>query len=180
MRILALFTLIFLVACTQVVPAPVEPANPTEPRETAEVVEEVEQTVQAAPLEVQTLDGESFSLADNVEAGKPTVVYFMASWCPTCAKNWEALNVVVPRYADEVEFIAVSIDPTDDVTTLQELATEKGFTFATSPGNPDLALDYDVTKQTAKFAINREGNIVQRHDGALSEEEWDAFFQSTI
>ncbi len=161
MKIIAVFLLIFAVACAQSTIT----ATETTP-------------VQAAPLEVQTTSGEEFSLAKNVEEGKPTVVYFMASWCPKCAQNWESLNEVYPKYEDDVEFIAVSIDPTDTQDVLAELAVEKGFVFKTTPGNPQLATDYNVAEQTTKFAIDAQGNIVNKHVGVLSTQEWDEFFQS--
>jgi len=160
MKILAVFLLIFAVACTT-------------------TVTETESTpVQAAPLEVQTTSGEEFSLETNIQEGKPTVVYFMASWCPKCAQNWEALNEVYPKYEGDIEFIAVSIDPTDTQEVLADLAVEKGFVFKTTPGNPQLASEYGVAEQTTKFAIDAQGNIVNKHVGVLSAQEWDAFFES--
>ena len=161
MKYLLILLAIFAVACTQA----------------GTVTQAETNTVQAAPINVQTIDGEQFSLESNINEGKGTVVYFMSSTCPTCAKNWEALNEVYPEYEDRVDFVAVSVDPTDSVAVLSDLAVEKNFVFATSPGNPQLAVDYSVTKQTAKFAIDSNGNIIERHDGALTAAEWRAFFE---
>ena len=47
--------------------------------------------VKAPNFEVTTLNGEMISLQKSLDEGKPVVVYFTASWCPTCAKNWTAL-----------------------------------------------------------------------------------------
>ena len=135
------------------------------------------QTGDAAPMiTVTDITGKEFSIADNVAAGRPAVVYFMASWCPICATNWEALSAVVPKYEGKVDFIAISIDPTDTLEVLQELAEQKDFQFRTSPGNVDAMMQFGVTAQTAKFAIDKNGNVVYRHDGALSEAEWDYVF----
>jgi len=136
--------------------------------------------VTAPMITVTDIEGQELSLAENVAEGKPTVIYFMASWCPICATNWESLNRVVPKYEGSVDFIAISIDPTDTVDVLQKLAEEKGFTFRTSPGNVDAMMQFRVTAQTAKFAIDGEGNIVYRHDGALSEAEWESVFAQLV
>ena len=170
-------------ACAQaVVPEEHTVPETTTPPETETVVavQEAPNVNTAPDFSVETIDGKTVSLQKSIEEGKPTVVYFMASWCPTCAKNWAALNEVYPTYADEVNFVAVSIDPTDTKEVLVDLAQEKGFVFDSSPGNVQLAIDYDVKKQTAKFAIDKEGNIVSRHDGALNAEEWTALFESVL
>lgn len=139
------------------------------------------QNLKAAPLVAVTdIAGREFSLEKNVAAGRPTVVYFMASWCPICASNWEGLNTVVPKYEGKVDFIAVSIDPTDTADVLQKLAADKGLKFRTSPGNPEVVRLFGVTEQTAKFAIDKEGHIVAQHDGALTAQEWDTFFAQLI
>lgn len=137
--------------------------------------------LKAAPsFAVQTTNGKTISTDTYKAQNKPMVVYFMASTCSTCAKNWKNIDEVYPQYKDKVELVAISVDPTDDKEVLQKLAQEKGFTFETVPGNPQLAVQYDVKKQTAKFAIDKNGNIVSRHDGLLSPEEWEALFESVL
>lgn len=49
-----------------------------------------------------------------MEENKPLVVYFTASWCPDCAKNWPAISEVYPEYKDKLVFGAIGIDPTDN------------------------------------------------------------------
>lgn len=159
-----------------------EPAQQMRADETAKEMQADDMETQEASLGApmfagRTTSGEQVSLDAYLEEEKGLVIYFMASWCPTCAKNWEALNKVVPEYEDRVNFIAISVDPTDTQPVLEELAAEKGFVFATMPGNVAIANDFRVTKQTAKFAIDRDGSIVARHDGALSDTEWREFFE---
>ena len=133
--------------------------------------------IETAPMiTVTDIEGHELSLANNVADGRPTVVYFMASWCPICATNWESLSQVVPRYEGKVDFIAISIDPTDTVEVLTRLAADRNFAFRTAPGNIDAMMQFKVMAQTAKFAIDGEGNIVYRHDGALTEAEWEYVF----
>lgn len=143
---------------------------------TGEITESTDQ--QAPDFETTTTNGHTFKLSDSIAEGKPTVLYFMASWCPKCAQNWKGINEAYPQYKDKINFLAISIDPTDDAATLKQLAADKRFVFDTVPGNPEIARLFDVKKQTAKFAIDTQGNIIKRHDGVYSPEEWDALFAS--
>lgn len=142
-----------------------------------ETTEKTTESVTAPTFAGRTTGGEQVSLDSYLSNDKGVVIYFMASWCPVCAKNWEALNEVLPEYEDRVHFIAISVDPSDTQPVMEKLAAERGFLFATMPGSPEIATAYGVQKQTAKFAIDSEGNIVARHDGALSADEWRAFFE---
>ena len=94
-----------------------------------------------------TSGGRQISLA-GLTSDKPTVIYFMASWCPKCAQNWEALKEVYPEYKDRVNLIAVSIDPTDTADVLTKLGNEKGFVFETVPGNVEMVKLFNVQSQT--------------------------------
>lgn len=87
----------------------------------------------------------------------------MASWCPICAKNREALNEVYPKYEDQVNFVAISIDPSDTQPVLQDLAEDKEFVFNTVPGNPEIVKQFGVEGQTEKFGITADGEIVYHH-----------------
>ncbi len=137
--------------------------------------------LKAAPsFTVETVEGRTVSTKEYKEEGKPMILYFMASTCSTCAKNWKNIDEVYPEYKGKVDLVAVSVDPTDDVALLKKLADERGFTFETVPGNPRLAVDYEVKKQTAKFAIDKNGNIVSRHDGLLTPQEWKELFESVL
>lgn len=143
--------------------------------ESVEITEDV--NAKSAPdFTITDLEGNEISLSENIENGKPTVLYFMASWCPSCAKNWDSLNAVYPDYKDYVSFVSVSVDPTDTNSVLSELSNERNFMFPTSEGNPELARSFNVYAQTTKVAIDSQGNIVYRHDGVLSEEQWRELF----
>lgn len=66
----------------------------------------------APNFEVTTIEGETISLQQSMEENKPMVVYFTASWCPICAKNWPVLSKLYPEYKDRLNLVAISIDPT--------------------------------------------------------------------
>jgi len=121
---------------------------------------------------VTTTTGSVVSLESYLENGKPTIIYFMASWCPTCAKNWPVLEELYNR--GDVNILAVSIDPTDTAEVLNKLASENDLSFPMVPGNPQLMLDFGVKGQATTVGINSEGKIVTIKAGEMSLKEFDA------
>lgn len=144
--------------------------------------ESSETEVNKAPnFEVTTIEGNTVSLQQSLENDKPMVVYFTASWCPICAKNWPVLSKVYPDYKDKLNLVAIGIDPTDTREVMTELANEEGFTFPTTWGHPDIMVDFGVESQATTVGIDREGNIVfQKNKTALSEEEYRELFDQLV
>ena len=124
----------------------------------------------APDFSATTTAGDSVSLAKYLENGKPTLLYFMASWCPTCAKNWPDLEAL--HKSGDANILAISIDPTDTAEVLNELAAEKGLTFPMVPGNTKIMLDFGVTMQTTSIGIDSQGNIGFTESGDLSLEKY--------
>ncbi len=135
----------------------------------------------APAFTVTNIAGQTLSLKQSLEQGKPLVVYFMASWCPMCARNWPAINQAYPDYKDKVTILAVSIDPTDTATVLSNLAARKGLDFPLVPGNPQLMLDFGVKSQATTIGIDKQGNIVyMKKKKVLKESEFRALFDSLL
>lgn len=135
----------------------------------------------APDFEVTTVDGETISLQSSLEQNKPVVIYFTASWCPVCAKNWPALSEVYPEYEDELTLVAIGIDPTDDEETMRKLAEEKGFTFPVTRGIPEIMLDYGVESQATTVGVDKDGNIAFRKNKmALSADEYRELFDELV
>lgn len=59
--------------------------------------------------ELQTLDGEPVSLLDYVEAGKPALIEFWATWCEQCEAIQPQLDEVHARYGDQLSIVAVAV-----------------------------------------------------------------------
>jgi peroxiredoxin len=135
----------------------------------------------APDFEVTTIDGQTISLEQSLRDGKPVVIYFTASWCPTCARNWPALSEVYPEFEDRLTMVAISIDPTDTEEVIRELSEEKGFTFPSTEGKPQIMIDFGVSGQATTVGVDREGQIVFKKPGqALSAGEYRELFASLV
>lgn len=116
-------------------------------------------------------------MADN----KPMMIYFTASWCPMCAQNWPAISEVYPEYKDKMNFVAISIDPTDDEEVMAKLAKEKNLNFPIVAGTPQVMLDFGVKSQASTVAVNEEGYVeFQKDKTVLTAEEYRDLFEKLI
>lgn len=135
----------------------------------------------APEFEVTTIDGETISLKQTMAENKPMVVYFTASWCPVCAKNWPVLSKLYPEYKDQLNMVAIGIDPTDDEEVMRKLAKEEGLTFPLTKGQPDIMMAFDVDAQATTVGVNPDGTIAfRKNKTALSEEEYRTLFDELI
>lgn len=143
--------------------------------------EYAEELKKAPNFTVETIDGNTVSLEQSIEENKPTVIYFTASWYPMCAQNWPAISEVYPEYKDRLNFVSVSIDPTDDKQVMSKLAKEKGFEFPVAAGNPQLMLDFGVDAQATTVGVNEEGYIeFQKNKTVLSADEYRRLFEQLL
>lgn len=135
----------------------------------------------APDFEVTTLEGNTVSLEQSIEENKPMVVYFTASWCPICAKNWPVFSELYPEYKDKLNFISISIDPTDTKEVISNLVEEEGITYPSTWGHPNIMIDFGVQSQATTVGINRDGYIAfTKNKTALSAEEYRSLFDQLI
>jgi len=116
----------------------------------------------APDFSVPTLDGGTFRLAD--QRGKPTVIFFMAYWCPTCVPEARALARLHQEYGDKISILALDIDPSSSPELLQQFITwagNPGYTFAFDKDNL-VVQKYKVRSLDATVIIDAEGNIVYK------------------
>lgn len=140
------------------------------------------ENIEMAPdFEVTTIDGETISLQHSLDNEKPVVVYFTASWCPTCARNWPALSEVYPEFEDRLTLVAISIDPTDTETVMRDLAQDKGFTFPSTAGRPEIMMAFGVESQATTVGVNRDGSVAFTKPGqALTAAEYRDLFATLV
>ena len=120
------------------------------------------------------VDGIEASLNNGHTAyGNPAVVYFWATWCPYCKQDFEVLKDIYPEYDQEVEFIAINLDPAESEDKIKNYAEKlgiEGIRFVKA--DPAVVAEYGVKTTTTKFAIGRSGTILWTGSGAADEDVW--------
>ena len=134
----------------------------------------------APDFNLTTTKGEKVSLDGYLKTQKPLLVYFTASWCPTCAKNWPSINTVYQEYKDKVNFISISIDPTDTNEVLEKLAKKHNLVFPMVSGQPKLMVDFGVTGQATTIIVNKKGEITFKQRGHIKLPEYKKLLNDAL
>jgi len=134
----------------------------------------------APDFSLTTTKGEKVSLDAYLKSEKPTLVYFTASWCPVCAKNWPSINTVYKEYKNKVNFVAISIDPTDTDEVLNNLAKKHGLEFPMVSGQPKLMVDFGVRGQATTIIVNKKGEITFMERGHLTLDGYKKILQDAM
>jgi thiol-disulfide isomerase/thioredoxin len=115
----------------------------------------------------ETFAGETASLADY--AGRPVVVNFWASWCPSCVAELSAAFLPAQQQlGEQVAFLGLNIQ--DERSRALELVAETGVLF-------DLAEDPEGALYTAlgglgmpfTVFVSADGQVLEVHNGPLTE-----------
>lgn len=136
---------------------------------------------EAAPdFRVPTLDGGTFSLAE--QRGKPTVLFIMAYWCPTCVPEAQALAKIHQEYGDRVSILALDVDPSSSPDKLQGFVKwtgNPGYTFGLDKDNT-VVQKYKIRSLDETFIIDADGNIVYHDSYPTSYDKLKAQLEKLI
>lgn len=130
----------------------------------------VESKIEAEPardFELQLIGGGTLKLSDL--RGKVVMVDFWASWCAPCRVEAPVLTMVYREYqGQDVEFIGVSV--WDNIGDAEAFLLEEGQTYpAGSDASGAIAIDYGVRGIPEKYFIDRDGILVKKLSGPLTE-----------
>lgn len=114
----------------------------------------------ARGAEVQTLDGEAVDLLDYLEAGKPTVIEFWATWCEQCEALQPQLDQMQARYGEDVSIVAVAVGVAQSVRRIRRHLDEH------DPGYPYLydargaaVRAYEAATTSIVVMLDRNGKV---------------------
>ena len=114
-------------------------------------------------------------------AGKPTVVLFLAHWCPHCQREVPVVQDYVdagrvPRGAALVG-VATAIDPARPNYPPSSWLERKGWTSPVlADGNGEAANAYGLPAFPYWVAVDADGRVVERLTGELTPRQIDALF----
>jgi cytochrome c biogenesis protein CcmG/thiol:disulfide interchange protein DsbE len=129
-------------------------------------------TPDAPAFELPRLDAEG-TLSLGLLRGKVVVINFWASWCIPCKEEAKALEATWQRYKDK-DVVVLGVDVQD---LIPEAARFLKVTKTTYPvvRDKDNAVyrAYGLTGVPETFFVDRQGRIVRKFPGAVTEpKEW--------
>jgi cytochrome c biogenesis protein CcmG, thiol:disulfide interchange protein DsbE len=117
--------------------------------------------------------GPTLKLSDY--KGKPVVINFWASWCPSCIEEMPLLERTWQEYQDDVLFLGVQTQERGDVKELgNEFLDRFSITYPNIIDNTDgkslAAIDYALFGLPETFFIRADGTISYKMSGPVTEE----------
>ncbi|MEV8338861.1 TlpA disulfide reductase family protein [Leucobacter sp. NPDC077196] len=113
-------------------------------------------------IEITSTDGKALT----VPSTRPTVLYFMASWCYTCVPQAEAMEELEQEYAGKADFVAVDVTPENTKTQVdqfRELAGNPGYPFVVDRTGA-LTQKYAVMSLDSTVVVAPDGEVLGRAD----------------
>jgi len=113
--------------------------------------------------------------------GKPTVVLFLAHWCPHCQREVP----VVQRYVDAgrvpkgvgLVAVATAMDPAKPNYPPSSWLEREGWTSPVlADGNGEAAAAYGLPAFPYWVAVDADGRVVERRTGELTPDQMDDLF----
>jgi thiol-disulfide isomerase/thioredoxin len=128
------------------------------------------------PLVFEIIDGEKVSLDDLLSEGKPLLLYFFTTWCPTCKKDLENLNETYADYKEDVNVLVVGFGPTENEAKLRDYKDRKNYIWPFALYNKEAITRLKIVTQASKVGFYENGDTAFSEGfGVVGIPEWRDF-----
>lgn len=131
----------------------------------------------APDITVTKLDGTQVKLSDL--RGKPVFLNFWATWCPPCVGEMPHFQTLYPKYGNDIQFLAVSVDNTQEAA--KNFIGEKGYSFPVAwDKDKSASRTYKVSAIPTSILIDAEGKIIKKNLGSMNASALEDFLKSAL
>jgi peroxiredoxin len=126
----------------------------------------------APNFSLKTADGKVVEL--NKLKGKAVVVNFWATWCGPCRSEIPGMLEVYDRYRSKgLEIVGVSLDR-DGWRVVSPYVDKTKITYPVVLGDEGIVEAYGgIEAIPTTFVIDKKGNIVEKHIGYMSKDDFE-------
>ena len=145
--------------------------NSEEQNETQNLETENNTKQKATNFVVTDINGKKVNLSDYI--GKPVVVNFWATWCGPCKSELPAFDKLCKEYKNQVEFMMVDLVDgyQETVENSKKFISQSSYEFSVFFDTEFSASNaYKLYSIPQTIFVDKEGNIVNYHIGAMSEQ----------
>jgi peroxiredoxin len=119
----------------------------------------------APALQLTAFDGRTVTMEDL--RGRPAVISFFESWCPTCQEEQPELTQVAAEFAGRVGFVGVSYHDTVAAGRAYQRRFGVPYPLANDPSGRTWAR-WRVQYQPVVVLVDRRGRVAERFDGGTT------------
>lgn len=133
---------------------------------------------QIPSVDIQTLDGGSYSTSKINNNGKPIIIIFWETFCRPCITEFDNINENYADWKEEtgVKLIAISLDDPRTVSKVLPMVNSKGWEFEFYiDQNRDLKRALGVSACPHTFLIDNNGKIAYQQQGYIVGQESDLY-----
>ena len=123
---------------------------------------------QVPVFDLPVLDNPGQNLSQESFLGKPYLVNFWASWCPTCRVEHPVITELAKRNAISIVGLNFRDLPADARTWLDRYGDPYDVNLVDADGR--VSIDFGVYAAPETFLVDAAGIIVFKHIGALTPE----------
>jgi peroxiredoxin len=114
--------------------------------------------IPAPDFSLQDLQGKTFKLSGQL--GKPVVIFFGTTWCPSCRAEIPAYKAIYEKYAGR-GLQVIYIDINEPAEKVARFAKSYSFPYRVLlDRDGSVANDYNIVGVPTLFLIDKEGNII--------------------
>lgn len=130
----------------------------------------------AMDFKLKDLNGKEVSLSDY--KGKKVFLNFWATWCPPCKAEMPEMETLYQETKDsDLVILAVNLD--EDKDTVQKFISSNKYNFPVLLDTDNIvASKYGVVSIPTSFFIDKEGNIADKHIGAMTIKDMKNYINS--
>ncbi len=159
-------------------PGTAQPEMATMIRDDEDVIRFASNPQPAPPFLLSDLDGNVVSTAQW--QGKVVLLNFWATWCPPCREEIPILVDLAKKYKDGLLIVGISLD---DASADEVRQFTKAFhvNYPIVMWSRELVAEYGgVPALPTTFLINKEGRVVQKHEGLYPPEVYETEVRSLM
>ncbi|WP_226034643.1 thiol-disulfide oxidoreductase ResA [Aquibacillus saliphilus] len=131
---------------------------------------------QAPNFKLKQLNGTSDSLSLDELKGKGVMLNFWATYCKPCEQEMPYMESLYPKYKDNIEIVAVSLDTTELV--IDRFVDKYQLTFPILHDNKGQVLDlYNIVPLPTTLFIDEDGVIVDIVSGGLTLDRIESYLK---
>lgn len=115
------------------------------------------------------------------QAGKPTILFFMASWCASCGAEETALAQVRAKYGDGVQIVSVDVDTANDTPdSLKQFARSFRANWPHAMDTNDMIRKFRLRALDTTYVIASDGTIAYTDMVPTSPRVYDQILSKLI